>query len=58
MAKDPVCGMEVPESTAALRTPHQETTYCFCSESCQSQFVQSPERYAERDDGDSATRER
>jgi P-type Cu+ transporter len=47
LAKDPVCGMYVDESTAELRAEVREATYYFCSESCLNQFV-APERALRR----------
>jgi Cu+-exporting ATPase len=43
MAKDPVCGMYVNESTAELKATVRGTTYYFCSETCLQQFV-APEK--------------
>ncbi len=48
MAKDPVCGMEVPESSGTPQAVHEGTTYYFCSGPCWARFVQSPERFVER----------
>jgi len=56
MAKDPVCGMEVPETAAALQVSSRETTYYFCSEPCRTKFVQSPERFAQGGDEESLER--
>lgn len=38
MAKDPVCGMFVAETPAALQLPYKGTTYYFCAESCLETF--------------------
>lgn len=38
MAKDPICGMTVDESTA-LHEVRGEATFYFCSESCRKKFV-------------------
>ncbi len=47
MAKDPVCGMQVSETTA-----HQwregDHTYRFCSETCLHKFKSDPARYLEK----------
>ncbi|HUI86973.1 MAG TPA: heavy metal translocating P-type ATPase [Nitrososphaerales archaeon] len=43
MAKDPVCGMLVEESTASLRAQHHGTTYYFCCDSCMREFL-APEK--------------
>ena len=47
MAKDPICGMYVDESTAELRAQVRGVTYCFCSESCLREFV-APEKELRR----------
>lgn len=46
MAKDPVCGMQVDEKTAAGRSEHDSKTYYFCSTACKTAFDRAPERYA------------
>lgn len=46
MAKDPVCGMEIEESTAAEKNEYQGKTYYFCSKDCAETFRESPEDYA------------
>lgn len=46
MTKDPVCGMQVDEKTAALRAEHQGKQFFFCSAGCQSKFKQNPGAYA------------
>ena len=38
MAKDPVCGMTVDESTA-LRADRDGSSFFFCSEHCRSKFL-------------------
>jgi len=43
MAKDPVCGMLVEESTAALKAQSHGTTYYFCCDSCMREFL-APEK--------------
>jgi Cu+-exporting ATPase len=44
---DPVCGMEVEESSEAVRYLHHDKTYFFCALSCKYQFERSPEVYLE-----------
>jgi Cu+-exporting ATPase len=39
MAKDPICGMDVDETTA-LRAERDGQTYYFCGESCRAKFIQ------------------
>lgn len=46
MAKDPVCGMNVDEKTAAGTAVHKGKTYYFCSSSCKARFEKEPEKYS------------
>lgn len=46
MAKDPVCGMEVDEKTAAGKSEYKGKTYYFCAPSCKAAFDKDPEKYA------------
>jgi Cu+-exporting ATPase len=46
MAKDPVCGMQVTESSAAAQSAHKGKTYYFCSAACKAVFDKNPEKYA------------
>lgn len=43
--RDPVCGMDVDESSAAGRSSHQGKEYYFCSTGCKSKFDSNPEHY-------------
>jgi len=43
MAKDPICGMFVDETTAQLKAEVRGFTYYFCSESCMREFL-APEK--------------
>lgn len=45
MAKDPVCGMEVDEKTAAGKSEYQGKTYYFCAPGCKQAFDKEPDRY-------------
>ena len=45
MAIDPVCGMEVDETTSKEKATHEGTIYYFCSKDCKDEFVASPEDY-------------
>ncbi len=45
MAKDPVCGMDVDEKTAAGKSEYQGQTYYFCSPGCKQSFDRNPEKY-------------
>jgi YHS domain-containing protein len=48
MAKDPVCGMQVDEKTAAGKSEYQGKTYYFCNLGCKATFDKSPEKYASK----------
>jgi Cu+-exporting ATPase len=48
MIKDPVCGMQVDEKSAAGSVEHEDQTYYFCSVSCQRAFETDPGAYARR----------
>jgi YHS domain-containing protein len=50
MAKDPVCGMNVDESSPHSST-HAGVTYYFCSASCKTKFDEAPERYTKQSAG-------
>ena len=43
--KDPVCGMEVQESTAPANIFHEGVVYYFCSRTCMGAFQDNPGRY-------------
>lgn len=45
MAKDPVCGMDVDEKTAAGKSEYKGQTYYFCSTGCKKTFDKEPEKY-------------
>ena len=45
MAKDPVCGMDVEEKTAASKSVHEGQTYYFCSSGCKKSFDADPAKY-------------
>jgi len=47
MAKDPICGMYVDETTATLKSVRNGTTYYFCSAGCKEQF-DAPEKSLKR----------
>lgn len=46
MTKDPVCGMDIDEKTAASSKEHDGTTYHFCSTGCLKQFEEDPGKYS------------
>ena len=45
MAIDPVCKMEVDESTAAATSEYKGVKYHFCAAGCKNAFDQDPEKY-------------
>jgi Cu+-exporting ATPase len=49
MVKDPVCGMEIEESSAAGTSEYEGKTYYFCSARCQTTFDADPKSHAESD---------
>ena len=46
MARDPVCGMNVDEKTAAGKSEYAGKTYYFCSLGCKKAFDKEPGKYA------------
>lgn len=50
MAKDPVCGMEVDEKTAAGKSEYKGKTYYFCSPGCKRSFDKEPAKYVSKAD--------
>lgn len=53
MAKDPVCGMQVDEKTAAGKSEYKGQTYYFCSAGCKKSFDKEPEKFAGKTQGQS-----
>ena len=45
MAKDPVCGMTVDETTAKYKSEYNGKTYYFCNERCLKAFEKAPNRF-------------
>ena len=45
MSKDPVCGMQVNETTAVNKSEYQGKTYYFCASSCKAKFDRKPSQY-------------
>jgi Cu+-exporting ATPase len=45
MERDPVCGMDVDEASAAATSEYKGKTYYFCATTCKERFEQSPEKY-------------
>ena len=52
MTRDPVCGMQVDEKSAAARVEHDGITYLFCCEGCRQRFEEDPDRFVERSRSD------
>jgi YHS domain-containing protein len=50
MSTDPVCGMEIHESTAPSAR-HEGVTYYFCSQSCLGAFQDDPEKFVDDNPG-------
>ena len=48
---DPVCGMELDESTAEANLAWNGQRLLFCSETCLRRFLDNPERYEVRSSG-------
>lgn len=44
MLPDPVCGMEIP-NTSAYRVTRNGETFCFCSNGCRQRFLRHPSEY-------------
>ena len=42
---DPVCGMEVDDTTSKLSLEHDGTTYWFCGKGCLLEFKDDPATY-------------
>jgi membrane fusion protein, copper/silver efflux system len=52
VVQDPVCGMDLDAGkagTAGRKREHQGKSYYFCSDACQKQFDQTPERYVHQE---------
>lgn len=47
MAIDPICKMEVDESTAQFTSEYKGKNYYFCAPGCKARFDANPEEYAE-----------
>lgn len=45
MAKDPVCGMNVDEKTAKLKSEYKGKTYYFCALGCKATFEKNPTKF-------------
>jgi Cu+-exporting ATPase len=47
MSTDPVCGMEVHETTAPASAEYEGETYYFCSQTCLEAFQEDPDKFVE-----------
>ena len=46
---DPVCGMQVDDTTALLYLEYAGTTYWFCGKGCLLEFKDDPDKYLAAD---------
>ncbi len=46
MAKDPICGMQVDEKSAKVKSDYNCKTYYFCCSGCKKAFDANPAKYA------------
>jgi len=51
MAKDPVCGMDVDEKTAAGKSEYMGQVYYFCSPGCKRTFDKDSAKFASKESG-------
>ncbi len=56
MEKDPVCGMEVADTSNAESYEYKGKTYYFCTTLCKIQFEHDPEKYIIKDNEDDHTK--
>ncbi len=54
MSIDPVCKMEVEESTAAATAEHEGKTYHFCAVGCKVAFEKEPAKYLKEEPSEPA----
>jgi YHS domain-containing protein len=47
MATDPICKMEVDETTARFTSEYNGKTYYFCAPGCKAKFDANPEQYVD-----------
>ena len=52
MEKDPVCGMEVADTSTAESYEYEGKTYYFCTNLCKIQFEHEPEKFISKGDKD------
>lgn len=51
MARDPVCGMEIDEKSAAAQYEYKHKIYYFCAQGCKVAFEKDPEKYLKATQG-------
>ena len=44
--RDPICGMQVDEGSAAGKSEHAGRTHYFCSAGCKQKFDSDPAKYS------------
>ena len=47
MVKDPVCGMDVDETSSPFRSEFEGVKYFFCSAGCKTAFDKNPGQYVQ-----------
>jgi len=50
MVHDPVCGMEIKNTSEAISFTYKGKTYLFCTDLCKIQFEQNPEKYIKKEE--------
>jgi len=56
MFLDPVCGMEVTDTSNAESYEYKGKTYYFCTTLCKIQFEHNPKKYINKDNRDDHTK--
>ena len=51
MQVDPVCGMQVDETSAVAKNTYKDQTYFFCAQGCKEKFEKFPEAYIDKTSG-------
>ncbi len=52
MTHDPVCGMEIKDTAKAETVEYKDKKYYLCSTMCKNKFLENPENYVKKDDGE------
>ena len=52
MTHDPVCGMEIKDTSKAEKIDYERKTYYFCTTLCKIQFEQDPEKHIKKNDNE------